>query len=125
MLNFDNYQVGDVLKIKKGPVWHYGVVIDQFNVVHASKKFGKVVCHSVMEFADGQKPINEGFIGPLNSIQVVKNAKSLLGRPYRLFSDNCEHLINQVHGLGKHSKQVAVGITISIGAGILYWLFKK
>jgi hypothetical protein len=62
---------------------------------------------------------------PLNKLQVqyfsgneqqrqhaMKFAKSLLGRPYDLFSYNCEHYSNDVQFRTPKSRQVKAGLTI-------------
>lgn len=99
-------QPGSVISVPKGPVRHFGIVDWHSAVIHASKKSGMVVCESLEVFADGKPVRQEGYPGNLPPEIVVARAEEWIGTPYRLFTDNCDHLYTDAHGLKRKSPQV-------------------
>jgi len=101
-----NYQAGTILKIRLNGYWHKGILLPDGRVLHASKRTETVTIDSLAGFSDGREIHIEGYPGNLRPEEVVRRAHRLIGRPYKLFSDNCEHLVTQVHGLPKQSDQL-------------------
>ena len=79
-----------------------------------------MVLEDFVDFASGQNVREEGYPSHLSECDVVQNGLNLMDRPYRLFSDNCEHLVAQCHGLPKHSPQLK-NWTIAALAGLFVW----
>jgi len=74
--------------------------------VAASRDHRCVVNQTLEAFSEGKRLKNEGFPGRRSRETVVQAAKDQVGDPYALFTDNCEHLVNEVHGLRKSSPQL-------------------
>lgn len=113
-------QPGSVVSMPKGPVRHVGIVDWHGAIIHASKKSGKVVRDPVEAFADGRPIRQEGYPGDLPPETVVARAEQWIGTPYRLFTDNCEHLVTHAHGLKRKSPQVRKAL---VTAGMLLAAF--
>ena len=113
-------QPGSVVSMPKGPVRHVGIVDWRGAIIHASKKSGKVVRDPVEAFADGRPIRREGYPGDLPPETVVARAEQWIGTPYRLFTDNCEHLVTHAHGLKRKSPQVQKAL---VTAGMLLAAF--
>lgn len=104
--------VGDVVRVPKFPVWHYGVITRAdhwaIEVTHASPRIGYAATTSWVDFAEGQSA--EVVVRPSDPWSVVERARSWVGEPYRLFTSNCEHLVNYALDGRPRSGQVAVGV---------------
>lgn len=107
------FKLGTILKIWLNGYWHKGILLADGRVLHASKRAGRVLINSLAEFADSRRIYEEGYPGNLPSEAVVHRARRLIGQPYRLFSDNCEHLVTQAHGLPKQSQQVRKWVAVA------------
>lgn len=99
-------------------VLHVGVVSYNAHgrgtgVISNSLKHGKVTEERLEEFAKGGEVYYVGEIrGRLAGQTVVRRARSRLGEPYSLFSDNCEHFVRWAHGLTEESPQLQVGVAV-------------
>jgi len=112
------YEQGTVLSIQYPTFKHYGIYIGDGLIVHNSKKFKQVQTISVEDFKDG-RAISVSSIKPKNNALAVQTAKKYLGLPYRLFDENCEHLVRTVCGLTKESTQVQKYLISALGTGAL------
>lgn len=99
-------QPGAVVSVPELFYRHYGIDIGDGTVIHASKKKGKVVREAMSAFAEGKPVRYHGLPGTLSSEQVIERVAQLIGEPYRLMSDNCEHLVTHAHGLKRQSPQI-------------------
>ena len=97
---------GEVVSVPEKFYRHLGIDLGDGTVIHASKKKRKVVCEPMGEFAEGKQIRYEGYPGKLPPEQVIDRASELIGQPFRLFSENCEHLVTHAHGLKRRSPQV-------------------
>jgi len=115
-------RAGDVVRVPKFPVWHYGVVTyaDQWSVevTHASPRIGYAATTSWEDFADGQTV--EVVARPDDPWDVVERALSWVGEPYRLFTANCEHLVTHARDGRPRSGQVAFGVLAFLAAAGVY-----
>lgn len=112
-----------------GFVDHVGIVsqVDEHgrptHVISNSLKLGRVAEESINDFAAEARTWKEdGYLGSRPPEQVLDAARALLGRPYSLFSDNCEHFVRRVHGVPPDSPQVrsalATAGAIAVAAAI-------
>lgn len=122
---FTNLPLGTVLSVPRGLITHYGVVVGddgffQPLVAAASKKYGKVVAQSLVDFASGSLTSIVGHFGNLPPEIVALAAYSKMGKPYNLFNANCEQFVNEVHGLEPKSEQLRVWTVIGGVVSILF-----
>lgn len=129
MLNeFSLLAVGTVLSVPRGPITHYGVVIGAMSafqpiIVASSKKYGRVIAQSLEEFSDGSPVTVVGYPGNLSPEVVAIRAQSKLGKTYDVFSNNCEQLVNDAHGLGSKSTQLDKWTLGAALAGLVVLIF--
>lgn len=117
-------QTGSVVSIDKILYRHVGIDTGDGRVIHASKKKGIWVWEPVGEFSEG-KPIRyEGYPGNLPGDEVVGRAARLVGRRYNLFTNNCEHLVTEAHGLPRQSSQLR-GWAFAVSALLLVSVLAK
>ncbi len=109
------YKKGTTLAVNRGGYSHLGIATGDGNVIHNSKEKG-VIESSLLEFAKGGKIEEWSKITSENLQIAYEIAKSLIGKPYDLFSDNCEHFVNYVHGRGKKSPQIERAVITAGGA---------
>jgi len=118
-----NIKDGTVISVPKGLIEHYGIYTTHpywgfSTVISNSGKHGKVVEESLQEFS-GNKTIKiNGYPGNLPPNKVVQNARSLLNRPYNVFTSNCEHFVRKVHGEDESSPQLYLYTFIAL----MFWL---
>jgi hypothetical protein len=107
---------GNVVAISAGFVTHMGIVTAHGTVLTNSSRYGCVCEQSTKAFAAGRPLRMIGYLGNLEPAEVVRRAKSQIGRRYKLFSFNCEHFVRWAHGLRPESGQVwsAVFITMAV-----------
>jgi len=116
---------GDVLSVWKGFYRHKGIYVGDGRVIAASRDHGCVVDQTLDEFTEGQNLKNEGFPGQRSRDKVVEAARVQIGRPYALFTDNCEHLVNEAHGLRKSSPQLQTAAVAGLALIALIALLRK
>jgi len=115
---------GTVLGLKMGLYNHYAIYDGNNHVIHNSKKHGKVVRESLIDFYEGKTIFISDIQGP-NFHNAYHNAEQYLGMRYNLFEENCEHFVRKMHGLVKESKQVKVGLVVVAAAALAYLLRPK
>ena len=112
--------VGAVVTSQKDFVTHPGVLSDRFDsrgyqtVVHNSPRVRGVAETSMEHFAsNGTFWIREVPTSRDEGHRIVARARQWLGRPYNLFTSNCEHLVEYAcRGVPASPQlQVAVGAT--------------
>lgn len=99
------YPVGTTLRIFIGIYWHYGIADGFGNVIHNSKRWVKVVIESEKDFSCGRRVEVSKIAGNDMELAAVK-AQECIGKPYNLFTSNCEHFVRSVHGLSVESIQL-------------------
>ena len=117
-----------VPKSRFNMVRHHGIywgkdTVGQHWFIHNHHIAGCVAFVTAEEFLKG---ISRGearvyhFSGDGRSRQeAVRQAESMLGRPYDLLSYNCEHYSNEVQYRKPESRQVATGVTMAAVLGLL------
>jgi hypothetical protein len=115
--NYTNFSSGTILTLDFGSFLHYGIADGLGCVIHNSKKHKKVTRESYADFAEGKK-IAVSAITSANPAQAVVIAKQYLGKPYDLFSSNCEHFARLCHGLKVESTQLQRHTLAALGTGI-------
>ncbi|WP_417842120.1 lecithin retinol acyltransferase family protein [Terasakiella sp.] len=116
------YQIGDVLSIPYDFYRHYMIVIGPNLVAHGSKDAGQVVYDTVDQATKGKAVHNHGRWSSLPSSEIVRQASECVGKSYKLFSFNCEHVVRKISGLKITSPQVIVGV--GLGA-LAFFLFTR
>jgi hypothetical protein len=94
-------QAGQWVKSKvrtAGGVWHHGIIR---NVIHTAEgwyvevihnvKNGGVIVSSLEEFSDGPVFLVGRPSSPEHATLILQTADANIGKPYHLFSQNCEH----------------------------------
>ncbi|MCK0070864.1 lecithin retinol acyltransferase family protein [Kordiimonas laminariae] len=119
------YQVGERLSRSKDGLFsrviqHKGIATGANTVVHACKDVGCVVEETIETFGKGQLIVSEGIPAYEQGSRSVEMARSLIGKPYDVLRDNCEHMVNLVSGHGKRSPQLETAFG---GLAILCFLF--
>jgi hypothetical protein len=120
--NLRYYPVGAIIRVASGwGPYHYGIVAEPTlgtqTVVHNTK--GKGVQHTTLdEFSDG-RPIEVRRIPRSygDGDTVLRRAKSQIGKPYDLFSANCEHFVNWAIEGTPGSEQLAFVAVASLVIG--------
>lgn len=80
-------------------------------VISCSRRCGGVTEESILEFSQGSEIIDRGYPSNLPPELVLWRARSKLGTPWNLFSENCEHFVARCHGLEVTSPQLrAAGV---------------
>jgi len=116
---------GDVLSVWKEFYRHKGIYVGDGRVIAASREHGCVIDQTLEGFTEGQRLKNEGFPGQRSRESVVEAASSQIGRPYALFTDNCEHMVNEVHGLQKSSPQLQTAALAGLALVAVIALLRK
>ena len=80
------------VKVHCGFFYHHGLHDGNGFVFHNSKKHGMIVRESVSAFSEGKTVVCSD-ISSNNPSLAIEKAASLLGKPYDLFSANCEHFV--------------------------------
>jgi hypothetical protein len=119
---------GTVLSTTKpGGIEHYGILTGRhlhgqsLTIISASKFRQSVVEELPMHFSLGAPIYEHGVWSDQLWRKTIINARSQLGRPYRLFSKNCEHFVRFCHGLPQESPQLARAIGVAIVGGAILW----
>lgn len=116
------YPIGTKIRVPSGwGPYHYGIVAEPTlgaqTVVHNTK--GKGVQRTTLEEFSGSQPIEvrqtPRSYGDGNTI--LLRAKSQIGKPYDLFSANCEHFVNWAIEGTPRSEQLAFVVVASLVIG--------
>jgi hypothetical protein len=117
-------RLGDVVRVRTPwfqpiwPIWHYGIVVENYRVIHCSMKLQTVAIESWDEFRLGQPVEIVPVERQLPVWEVIHNAKSRLGEKWNLWDFNCEHFWMQAHGLEPQSPQLQWAVLGLIGLGV-------
>lgn len=108
-----NYTLGTIVYVDILFIRHYGIISDinkmgALKIISNSKKFGRVIEESLDDFSGSRKISECGFPSKYTSHYIVTRAKSLIGKQYNLFSNNCEHFVRCVHHLKPESPQIQI-----------------
>ena len=110
------YWPGRCVAVRVAMIWHLGISTGQGTVITATPTHG-VVELPWQVFAKGRTIYDRGYPSKLSPMQVVANARVQIGRPYCLFSNNCDHLVREAHDLKRESPQLktwaAVGLLVA------------
>lgn len=108
----EHFSIGEIVKIRsvwshiaKFPIWHYGVVVDNNEVIHFNLDLDvfqiRIVKTSLEEFVGRGSDLQICKISNFHKIfdaeEIMKRAYSVLGTDfggYNLFENNCEHFAN-------------------------------
>lgn len=117
------YRPGTVVAVSVGTVDHVGILTDQIvggapTVISNSMRAGGVAEDPLHTFGGGREIRVLGHPGHLSQREVLRRARSQLGKRWRLFSWNCEHFVHWAHGLKPSSPQLTVGISLLALLGI-------
>jgi hypothetical protein len=104
-----------------GDIEHFGIVTEQHTIISASKMWKAVVEELPLEFSRGPRLYAHGTWSDQPWQQTVWNARSQLGKAYRLFDGNCEHFVRFCHGLRQESPQVQAAVAGLIIGGAVLW----
>jgi len=114
---------GHVWSVWKGVVRHVGIETLAGTIISASPNIGGVAETSKHEFAGDQCPKHKGFPGNLSAWQVEARARSLIGQAYSVWKNNCEHFVNEAHGLNRVSPQLQAWATAGVVLLISFAVF--
>ena len=113
-------QPGDVLAVDFGLYAHVGVLSDRLDertdeplVFSSTWRRGAIHEEPISEFAQGRPVVRVGYPGALPRATVVSRARALVGRPWNLLWDNCEHFVREAHGLRRISPQVRTAAVVA------------
>jgi hypothetical protein len=98
--------IGTVVFIPFQGYKHFGVVTGWNEVTHGSKAIGKVVRQTIQEFAAGQELHTQQPKELVDEDVVVQNSNRIAGQPYDIFWNNCEHVVHEIIGSDRESKQL-------------------
>ena len=114
------FLTGDRVRTNCGLFDHVGTVSRRGAVFAASVKHGHLCEVSPHEFSGGRPITNEGHLGLRSRGQVLTFLEQRQGAPYCLLGQNCEHVNNEAHGLGRRSPQLAIAaVMIALGIAVL------
>jgi hypothetical protein len=65
-------------------------------------------------FAAGQPCYVEGYPSDLSPLEVLYNARRMIGQPYNVAFSNCEHFVYACHGQQPASPQVTAVVLIGV-----------
>lgn len=112
-------KAGDLVSRRKAIVFqHWGVMLDERNVLHNSPAHGEHVT-SIEEFAAGHEIVVHP-VAPEQRPWVIENACKVLSNPkaYDIFSNNCEHTANRIISGQAYSPQLRLVLAI-LAIGLL------
>lgn len=112
---------GDVVAVGSGPILHLGVLVPG-GVVSSSGRKGRVVLEPLREFGRGRRVYWRGYPGGLPRDQVVERALGMVGEPYNVFTNNCEHFAELCHGRPPSSPQLKLGAGVLAALATAWWL---
>ena len=124
-MSSQNYQIGDVIGVQEFFYRHRGIWVGNGRVFHASKKRGQNVIDTIHDFSNGKPVQHEGYPSNLSPEEVIHRAHRLIGQPFNLFGDNCEHLVAKVHGLPKQSPQLRQWSAVALAAILVFVVLSR
>lgn len=121
------YTAGEIVAVSAGPfgaITHVGIRTGLGTVISNSKKLGYVAEETLEDFSGGEAVRSLGYPGDLSPVEVVSQARSLLGKRWSL-TDNCEHFVTWAHGLKPGSKQLQTILLFLIVGSAVVWLARS
>ena len=112
MYEFLNYP-GRIVAVRHILLSHVGIATGQGTVITAVPIPG-VVELPWHEFSKGRTIHDCGYPSELPPLEVVGNARAQIGQPYRLLSNNCEHLVREAHQLKRESPQLQTWVAVGL-----------
>lgn len=102
---------GTAIGVSFGLYRHVGIVSDKYEdgvpmVISASKRRGLTAEESWEDFTGGRAVMNLSLRTFFATPEILERARASLGRPWRLFTWNCEHMVRHAYGLSHESPQV-------------------
>ncbi len=118
------HRIGDVLSISCGLYRHYMIIIGDDLVVHASKEKKAVEAEALRDVCGGKQIANHGRWSKLSNAELILRANDELGKSYRIFGWNCDHVVRRISGTKVASPQVAMAMT-TIVVGLIWFMRKR
>jgi hypothetical protein len=120
----NHMQPGDIVVRDKGAFRHLGIVVNEGMVLHNTPELGEHI--STMDAFCQGKPYRVIQIPSALRWVVLANASRIAAYPrrYDAVSNNCEHTVTRALGEQPHSSQIAILLTLCIGAALLYIVSK-
>lgn len=119
---------GEVISAQRpGGIEHFGILTGRHlygmspSLISGQKIRQAVVEENPFRFSRGAPLYAHGIWSEQPWQQTIWNARSQLGKPYRLFSGNCEHFVRFCHGLPQESPQLQTGICGAIVGGLIVY----
>ena len=112
------YKIGDVLSTYEFFYRHYMIVVGPNLIVHASKENGVTLAY-LSNAIEGKHVINHGRWGELSNFKIILRAISMIGTPYNLFTQNCEHVVRCASGVKVESPQIQAAVVVALVVGAL------
>ena len=110
---------GDLIRRKKGPVWHWGVCLPE-GIVHNTPAHGEHIS-SLAEFGEDQA-INIIKSPDINRMEIMNRAYAIVSNPsdYQYLWRNCEHTFSEIAYGEATSPTVKnlVGLLLVVGGAI-------
>src|SRR5882724_395495 len=112
--------VGDVVRVRVPwcrVYWHFGIVVEcdvygHVRIIHCSHRRRGVAIESLHDFAQGGTVENCGFLGELSVREIIRRAKSMIGKKWHLTDFNCEHFWMAAHGMEPESHQLQMTVRL-------------
>jgi hypothetical protein len=98
---------------------HRGIVSNQFYgnepmVISNSARVGGIAEEPWDIFAADKVVYADGYPSNLPSVEVLRRARALIGKPYHVLRWNCEHLTSYAHGREPESPQLATMVILAV-----------
>lgn len=103
------FKTGEILSVDRHVCWHYMIVVGTNSVIHATKK-GGVVRSNLSDEIAGRVVRNHGRWTTQSDAEVVGRAYEMIGKPYGLLTQNCEHFVRLVSGIKVESPQLQFAV---------------
>jgi hypothetical protein len=119
IMTLDYIPPGALVGVNVNGVIHPGIMSDGYvegerAVISRSRRSGQALEESWTTFTGGRK----GFLLPplsgLAPLEVLHNAKSLIGTRWDFFSANCEHFVSEAFGVKPTSPQLRLGLAVLV-----------
>ena len=130
-MSSDYIPPGALVGVSVNGVIHQGIMSDGFvdgerAVISRSSRSGQALEESWTTFTGGRKGFLMAPLSDLDPLEVLHNAKALVGTRWDLFSANCEHFVSKAFGMKPTSPQLKRGLAaLAIGLAIAAVLLRR